>query len=105
GRVLRFGGVTVDFEARTAERGGDSIHLSPREFDLLRCLAEREGRVVSRAALLRGVWGDEEIVSRVVDTAVLGLRKKVEQDPANPRHVLSVRGMGYRFERRASTRL
>jgi len=62
--------------------------------------ADREGRALSRTQLLAGVWADEEVVSRVVDTAILGLRKKVETDPANPRHVVSVRGIGYRFERR-----
>jgi DNA-binding response OmpR family regulator len=100
GHVLRFGGVTVDFDARSAVRDGEDLHLSPKEFELLRFLADREGRAQSRAQLLAGVWADEEVVSRVVDTAILGLRKKVETDPANPRHVVSVRGLGYRFERR-----
>jgi two-component system alkaline phosphatase synthesis response regulator PhoP len=100
GRVLRFGGVTVDFDARSAVRDGEDLRLSPKEFELLRFLAAREGRAVSRAQLLAGVWADEEVVSRVVDTAILGLRKKVETDPASPRHVVSVRGLGYRFERR-----
>ena len=101
GRLLRFGRVTVDFEARRAERDGADLRLTAQEFELLRHLAAREGRAVSRVELLRAVWGgEEEIVSRVVDTAVLGLRKKVEEDPASPRHVVSVRGLGYRFERR-----
>jgi DNA-binding response OmpR family regulator len=100
GRVLRFGGVTVDFDARSAVRNGEDLRLSPKEFELLRFLASREGRAVSRAQLLAGVWADEEVVSRVIDTAILGLRKKVENDPAHPRHVVSVRGLGYRFERR-----
>jgi DNA-binding response OmpR family regulator len=100
--VLRFGGATVDFDARSAVRDGEALHLTPVEFDLLRFLAEREGRVVTRVELLRGLWADEEVVSRVVDTAVLGLRKKIERDPAAPRHVVSVRGLGYRFERRGA---
>jgi DNA-binding response OmpR family regulator len=99
-RVLRFGGVTVDFDARTAVRDGEDLRLTPKEFELLRFLASREGRATSRAQLLAGVWAGEEVVSRVVDTAILGLRKKVESDPASPRHVVSVRGLGYRFERR-----
>jgi two-component system alkaline phosphatase synthesis response regulator PhoP len=103
GRVLRFGGVTVDFDAHSAVRDGEDLRLSPKELELLRFLAAREGRAVSRAQLLAGVWGDEEVVSRVIDTAILGLRKKVETDPAHPRHVLSVRGLGYRFERRPAT--
>ena len=98
--VLRFGGVTVDFGARSAVRDGEDLHLSPKEFELLRFLSDHEGRAVSRAELLAGVWAEEEVVSRVIDTAVLGLRKKIELDPAAPRHVVSVRGLGYRFERR-----
>ena len=66
----------------------------------MRCLADREGRAVTRAELLRTVWAGEEVASRVVDTAILGLRKKIEADPAAPRHVISIRGVGYRFERR-----
>jgi DNA-binding response OmpR family regulator len=100
-RVLRFGGVTVDFDARSATRDGRELHLTPQEIDLLAHLSAREGKAVSRGDLLRAVWDDEDVVSRVVDTAVLGLRKKVETDPAAPRHVLSVRGFGYRFVRRA----
>ena len=100
GRHLRFGRVSVDFEARRAERDGADLRLTPQEFALLRHLAGREGRAVSRVELLRAVWGDEEVVSRVVDTAILGLRRKVEEDPRSPRHVVSVRGLGYRFERR-----
>jgi DNA-binding response OmpR family regulator len=100
GRVLRFGGVTVDLDARTATKDGADLRLSPTEFELLAFLAARPGKAVSRAELLRGVWSGTEVVSRVVDTAVLGLRKKVEEDPARPRHVVSVRGLGYRFERR-----
>jgi DNA-binding response OmpR family regulator len=99
-RVLRFGNVSVDFVARTATRDDVDLRLSPKEFELLRFLADHEGRAVSRVELLRGVWAGEEVVSRVIDTAVLGLRKKVETDPARPRHVVSVRGLGYRFERR-----
>ena len=98
--VLRFGGVTVDFGARSAVRDGEDLHLSPKEFELLRFLSDHEGRAVSRAELLAGVWAEEEVVSRVIDTAVLGLRTKIELDPAAPRHVVSVRGLGYRFERR-----
>ncbi len=100
GHVLHFGGVTVDFEARSAVRDGRDLKLTPKELELLKFLVAREGKAVSRAQLLAGVWAEEEVVSRVVDTAVLGLRKKIEEDPANPRHVVSVRGLGYRFARR-----
>ena len=100
GRMLRFGNVTVDFEARRAERGGVDLRLTAQEFALLRFLSTHEGRAVSRVELRRAVWGDAETVSRVIDTAVLGLRRKIEDDTASPRFVVSVRGLGYRFQRR-----
>ena len=99
-RRLRFGAVSVDFAARAAERDGEPLGLTPKELDLLEFLASREGRAVSRRDILEAVWDDGEVVSRVVDTAILGLRKKIEPDPAHPRHVRSVRGVGYRFSRR-----
>ena len=101
GTVLRFAGVTVDFAARTAVRDGEEVGLTPQEFALLGFLAGRKGQAVSRADLLTAVWGEEEVQSRVIDTAVLGLRKKVEPDPAHPVHILAVRGVGYRFSRRS----
>jgi DNA-binding response OmpR family regulator len=101
GTVLRFAGVTVDFAARTAVRDGEDLGLTPQEFHLLEFLASRKGRAASRTDILTAVWGEEEVHSRVIDTAVLGLRKKVEPDPAHPAHLLAVRGLGYRFSRRS----
>ncbi len=100
GAVLRFAGVTVDFAARTAVKDGDDLGLTPREFALLEFLAGREGKAAPRADILRAVWGEEEVHSRVIDTAILGLRKKVEPDAGKPACILSVRGVGYRFSRR-----
>ena len=98
--VLRFAGITVDFAARSAVRDGREIGLTPLEFSLLQCFAANEGRAVSRAQLLREVWDDEDVVTRVVDTAMLGLRKRIEPEPSKPRFLVSVRGFGYRFRRR-----
>jgi DNA-binding response OmpR family regulator len=100
GTVLRFGGVTIDFTAMTAARDGEPLALTPKEFDLLRFFSMNEDRAIPRFELLEAIWADEEVVSRVIDTAILGLRKKVETDPANPRHIHAVRGVGYRFSRR-----
>jgi len=100
GTVLRFAGLTVDFRARSAVRDGVDVGLTPKEFELLEFLARNEGTALRRARLLAQVWRDEDVVSRVIDMAVLGLRKKVEPDPASPRHIVSVRGVGYRFSRR-----
>jgi DNA-binding response OmpR family regulator len=98
--VLRFAGLTVDFRARSAIRDGEDIGLTALEFRLLQEFSENEGRALSRNHLLRAVWQDEDVVSRVVDTAVLGLRKRIEPDPHRPRYLVSVRGYGYRFRRR-----
>ena len=98
---LRFGDVFIDFQAHAATRGDAPITLTPLELKFLRFMARREGRAVTRDALLRHVWESDDVVSRVIDTAVLGLRKKIERDPGKPAHLLSVRGVGYRFVRRA----
>ncbi|HEX9565814.1 MAG TPA: response regulator transcription factor [Gemmatimonadaceae bacterium] len=98
--VLAFGDVTVDPAARTVTRGGLPITLSPKAFDLLLSLARREGRVASRVELLREVWGYGPLVlSRTVDSHVAELRRRLEADPANPMHILTVFKSGYRFER------
>jgi DNA-binding response OmpR family regulator len=95
-RMLRLGGVVIDFAARTARREGEEIGLTPTEIDLLSFLAERRGKAVSRAEILRGVW-KVDVTDRVIDMAVLNLRKKLEEDPAKPVHLVSVRGFGYRL--------
>ena len=98
--MLSFGDVTVDPGARTVVRGGDTIQLSPKAFDLLLSLVRREGRVASRMELLREVWGYGPLVlSRTVDSHIAELRRRLESDPANPRHIVTVFKIGYRFER------
>ena len=98
--VLTFGDVMVDPAARTVTRRGESVALSPKAFDLLLSLIRREGRVASRMELLREVWGYGPLVlSRTVDSHVAELRRRLEDDPANPRHLLTVFKVGYRFER------
>jgi DNA-binding response OmpR family regulator len=98
--VVTFGDVTVDASSRTVTRGGLAVTLSPKAFDLLLALARREGRVASRLDLLREVWGYSPLVlSRTVDSHVAELRRKLEADPAEPRHILTVFKAGYRIER------
>jgi len=83
---------------RTVHRGGEPVSLSPKAFELLLALVRREGAVASRAALLREVWGYQALVmSRTVDSHVAELRRKIEDDPAEPRHVVTVYKAGYRF--------
>ncbi len=81
-------------------RGGDPVPLRLKEFDLLMALVSRAGTVVSRMDLLREVWGYRSwVATRTVDTHVAELRRKLEADPANPRHILTVRKIGYRLQR------
>lgn len=97
-RTIRFGEVRIDPRTRTVTRGGVAVNLRPKEFDLLLALAHRQGEVVSRLDLLREVWGyQDEVQSRTVDTHVAELRRKLESDPAEPRHLLTVRKAGYRL--------
>ena len=93
---LRLGEVIVDFEAMQAWRGKAPLHLTHREFELLRYLAQHRGRVVYRAELLREVWGyPDEPNTRSVDHAVARLRKKIEPSARNPIYIHTVHGDGY----------
>jgi DNA-binding response OmpR family regulator len=97
--IERFGEVEVDVNARTVRRGKERIELTPKEFDLLIALLRRQGRVISRNELLRAVWGySASVVSRTVDTHVAELRRKLEPDAAEPRHILTVWKVGYKFQ-------
>lgn len=99
-REARFGDVTVRFDRFEIERGGERIELTTRETALLRALVEREGRAVPRGELLEVVWGlRPDTNTRVVDSFVARLRRYVERDASRPRHILSVRGHGYKFVR------
>lgn len=102
--VVRFGTVEVDCSARTVWRDGTVVALRPREFDLLLALIRREQRLVSRDVLLREVWGyGDDVQSRTVDTHMAELRRKLEQDPAAPQHLLTIRKAGYRLALEPST--
>jgi DNA-binding response OmpR family regulator len=89
----------VDPLSRRARRGGREIQLAPREFELLATLMRNRGAVLTRESLLSRVWGDAYIGDpRTVDVHVRWLRQKIEDDPANPTRIVTVRGVGYRFE-------
>ncbi len=93
---LTLGDFIVDFRTRAASRAGQPLHLTYRELELLRYLAERPSRVVLRDELLREVWGYPDApVTRSVDNAVGRLRKKIEPDAGNPRYIHTVHGDGY----------
>jgi two-component system response regulator MtrA len=98
--ALAFGDISVDPATRTVSRSGEPVALSPKAFDLLLALGRRGGRVASRVELLREVWGYGPLVlSRTVDSHIAELRRKLERDPADPRHILTVFKIGYRIER------
>ncbi len=97
---IRFGTIVVDPTSRTVSREGRPVQLSPKAFDLLMALATRDGKVVTRQELLREVWGyGAFVVSRTVDSHVAELRRKLEDDPAEPAHIMTVWKVGYRFVR------
>ena len=99
GDELRFGDVMVDLAARTVTRAGEPCTLTPKAFELLLALASRDGRVVTRQELLKEVWGyGAFVLSRTVDSHIAELRRKLEADPAHPRHIVTVWKVGYRFE-------
>ena len=98
--VAAFGDVALDFKKRIAAKAGKVVHLTAKEFDLLRLLIRREGEVVSRDTILNEVWGYETFpTTRTIDTFMHNLRRKLENDPANPAHLLTVPWSGYKFER------
>ena len=99
-REFRFGDVTVHFDRFEVETPGETIRLTTREIGLLRAMIEREGEAVPRGELLETVWGlRPDTKTRVVDSFIARLRRYVEKDPSRPRHIVSVRGHGYRFLR------
>ena len=94
----RFGNVEIDFKRYEAKKGNQPIYLTALEFALLHFLIEHKDQVASRNLILDQVWGqDTQVYPRTVDLHIAHLRKKLEDDPANPQCIISVRGAGYRF--------
>ena len=98
GDTFSFGGKTIDFEELELRTLGNTIHLTVMEAELLRYLVRSQGRVVSRKAILEDVWGlHEDTDTRAIDNFVVRLRRYIEEDPSQPKHLQTVRGVGYRF--------
>jgi two-component system, OmpR family, alkaline phosphatase synthesis response regulator PhoP len=96
--IERFGDIVVNRETRIVMRAGRPIELSPMEFALLLALISRRGATASRLDLLQEVWGHSAaVVTRTVDTHIAELRRKLEEHPAHPAHILTVRKVGYRL--------
>lgn len=96
--IYRFGDVEIDFKRYRATKGGLSVNLTPREFEMMKLFIEKRGETLSRNQFLDGVWGyDHYPTTRTIDTHVAKLRQKLEQDPGSPRFIITVHGLGYKF--------
>ncbi len=94
-----FGKITLDFKRYEATKKGKKLELTPLEFRMLKLFIEKKGRVISRNDFLDHIWGEENVsVSfRTVDSHIANIRKKIEDDPSHPKHILSLRSVGYKF--------
>lgn len=98
-RLVHFGDVTVDLAARAVTRLGEPVTLTPRQFDLLAALVRSGGRAMSRRELIDVAWPDANgSGARTIDTHIWHLRHRLERDAAAPRHIMTVKKMGYRFQ-------
>ena len=99
--IYRFGDVEIDLRAHRVTKHGKEVALTRTEFKIIELLAERAGEVITRDEFLDTIWGkDVYITHRVIDTHFAALRKKLESDPNKPKHILSVRGVGYKLDRK-----
>jgi two-component system response regulator RegX3 len=97
--VITFGDLRIDFSRRTVTRKNQEVELSRKEFDLLALFATRLGQVVTREVCLDTLWWGLELSdTRTLDTHVKRLRQKIEDDPASPRHLITIRGVGFRLD-------
>jgi DNA-binding response OmpR family regulator len=88
----------MDFAAYTATRKGEPLSLTPKEFEIMKYLWQHRNKTVTREELLTQVWGyDESMSTRTVDNFILKLRQKIEDDPANPRYIITIHGIGYKL--------
>jgi DNA-binding response OmpR family regulator len=95
---IALGGVEIDFKTYTASRAGTSLQMTPKEFELLKFLWQHRNQSVSRDQLLTNVWGyDEALSTRTIDNFILKLRQKIEADPAKPKHIITIHGLGYKL--------
>jgi DNA-binding response OmpR family regulator len=103
--VARFGDCEVDFDRAELRRSGGIVDVTPQELRLLAVFLRNRGRVLSRDRLIEAAWGARiAITDRAVDTHVFNLRKKIEPVPSEPRYLVGVRGLGYRFENEELTK-
>ena len=98
GDMHQFGDLEINFKKYVARKNGRSLKLSPREYELLRCFIERQGEIISRDELLNKIWGYESYPdTRTVDAHIVKLRRKIEETPDDPKLIVTVHGIGYKF--------
>ncbi|MBN2030631.1 response regulator transcription factor [bacterium] len=97
--TFTIGDVRLDFLRYEAYRGKERIELTPLEFRILKVLIEKKEQVITRNDFLDKIWGEDNMVvsSRTIDSHIVNIRKKIEDDPSNPKHILSIRGVGYKL--------
>lgn len=97
-KLIQFDSKTIDFDALELRSGNHTVRLTVMEADLLRYLIRHDGRIVSRRSILEDVWGlREDTDTRAIDNFIVRLRKYIEDEPSQPRHLVTVRGVGYKF--------
>jgi DNA-binding response OmpR family regulator len=97
GEIFKFGDVEVHFKSQEVFKAGRPLHLTALEFKLLAFFIEHRGEVVTRERILDEGWGDAIVAYRTIDPHIVHLRKKIEDDPAQPAHIVSIRSVGYKF--------
>ncbi len=97
--IYSFSKIDLDFKKYEAKKKGKRLELTPLEFHMLKLLIQKKGEVLSRDYFLDKIWGEENtyVSFRTIDSHVANIRKKIEDDPSNPKHIISVRGVGYKF--------
>ena len=97
--LYRFGNVELDFFKYEARKDGENLELTPLEIKILKLLVSQKGKVITRDEFLDKIWGADNLAvsHRTVDSHIAHIRKKIEEDPSNPKHVLSVHSIGYKF--------
>lgn len=104
-KLVEFDSKTIDFEALELRSGNHTVRLTVMEADLLRYLIKHDGRIVSRRSILEDVWGlREDTDTRAIDNFIVRLRKYIEDEPSQPKHLVTVRGVGYKFMSKAGAR-
>lgn len=97
--AFRIGETDLNFKKYEAIKKGEKIDFTPLEFQLLQLLAKNQGKVISRDEILQKVWGEQNVVIslRTIDSHITHIRKKLEDDPANPKYIINIRGVGYKL--------